>query len=95
MNRTSDGVRSAVAAAIGQVLRDTGRPVRVVEPTMLLSADLGLDSLDLAQAVVLLERSLGFDPFRGPAPAGGPAVLRTVADLAAVYGGHDVEGGGR
>ena len=64
-----------------------------MEPSALLSADLGLDSLDLAQTVVLLERSLGFDPFRGPTPAGGPAVLRTVADLAAAYAGHGPGGG--
>lgn len=88
MKPTEDSVLHAVAAAIAQVLHDTGRSVRAVEPATLLTEDLGLDSLDLAQTVVLLERSLGFDPFRGPAPAGGPAVLRTVADLAAVYRGH-------
>lgn len=91
MKATGDPVLHAVTAAIGQVLHDTGRPVGAMEPASLLSADLGLDSLDLAQTVVLLERALGFDPFRGPTPAGGPAVLRTVADLAAAYGGHEPE----
>ena len=94
MKETGDPVLNAVTAAIRQVLRDTGRSVEAVEPASLLSADLGLDSLDLAQAVVLLERALGFDPFRGPTPAGGPSVLRTVADLAAAYGGHEPEVGG-
>jgi len=75
----------AVAAAIHTVLRDSGRPVGPVEPSMLLAADLGLDSLDLAQTIVLLERSLGVDPFRTPAAAAGRPRLRTVSDLIAIY----------
>jgi acyl carrier protein len=77
--------RAAVAAAIRQVLHDTGRPAGPVEPPMLLGAELGLDSLDLAQTVVLLERSLGVDPFRAAPPAAGRPALRTVADLAEIY----------
>ena len=50
---------------------------------MLLATDLGLDSLDLAQTIVLLERSLGVDPFRSS--SGTRAAIRTVADLAAIY----------
>jgi acyl carrier protein len=50
---------------------------------MLLSSDLGLDSLDLAQTIVLLERSLGVDPFRAEA-AGRPSI-RTVGDLITIY----------
>ncbi|MFM9026215.1 MAG: acyl carrier protein [Planctomycetaceae bacterium] len=73
----------AVAEAIANVLRDTGRDVRRIEPHMLLAGDVGLDSLDLAQTIVLLERSLGIDPFRSAGAAGKP--LRTVADLVAVY----------
>jgi len=76
-------VAAAVVTAISAVLRDTGRGDRAVEPAMLLAADLGLDSLDLAQTIVLLERSLGCDPFRSattPAPA-----LRTVSDLITIY----------
>ncbi len=76
-------VAAAVVTAISAVLRDTGRNGRSVEPAMLLAADLGLDSLDLAQTIVLLERSLGCDPFRSAATA-TPAV-RTVSDLITIY----------
>jgi acyl carrier protein len=50
---------------------------------MLLSSDLGLDSLDLAQTIVLLERSLGVDPFR--AASGSRPSIRSVADLIMIY----------
>jgi acyl carrier protein len=75
-------VSEAVAQAIRSVLRDTGRDTKPVEPTMLLAADLGLDSLDLAQTIVLLERSLGIDPFRSAATS---RTVRTVADLVSIY----------
>ncbi len=75
-------VSEAVAQAIRSVLRDTGRDTKPVEPTMLLAADLGLDSLDLAQTIVLLERSLGVDPFRSAATS---RTVRTVADLVSIY----------
>jgi len=89
MSVENDSITAAVVAAIRQVLHDTGREPAAVEPQMLLVADVGLDSLDLAQTVVLLERSLGVDPFRAPAqaPHTGPVrpVIRTVADLVAIY----------
>ena len=75
-------VAAAVAAAIESVLRDTGRDTKPVEPPLLLAADLGLDSLDLAQTIVLLERSLGIDPFRS---ASTSRTVRTVSDLIAIY----------
>lgn len=75
-------VAAAVATAIESVLRDTGRHTKPVEPAMLLAADLGLDSLDLAQTIVLLERSLGIDPFRS---ASTSRTVRTVSDLVAIY----------
>jgi acyl carrier protein len=75
----------AVAEAIASVLSDTGRDARPIEPQMLLAGDVGLDSLDLAQTIVLLERSLGIDPFRSYAPGAPRPPLRTVADLVAVY----------
>jgi acyl carrier protein len=75
-------VAAAVASAIESVLRDTGRHTKPVDPAMLLAADLGLDSLDLAQTIVLLERSLGIDPFRS---ASTSRTVRTVSDLVAIY----------
>ena len=75
---------AAVGEAIGAVLRDTGRPARALTPELVLAADLGLDSLDLAQTVVLLERALGVDPFRAPTDHARPAI-RTVADLVNLY----------
>jgi acyl carrier protein len=75
-------VSEAVAQAIRSVLRDTGRDTKPVEPPMLLAADLGLDSLDLAQTIVLLERSLGVDPFRSAATS---RTVRTVSDLITIY----------
>ncbi len=76
-------VPDAIAAAIRTVLHDTGRDAKAVEPVMLLSSDLGLDSLDLAQTIVLLERALGVDPFRSA--SGSRPAIRTVADLIAIY----------
>ena len=85
MSPSTAAVPEAIASAIRTVLHDTGRDAKLVEPPMLLASDLGLDSLDLAQTIVLLERSLGIDPFReAPAPGGRPAI-RTVADLIAIY----------
>jgi acyl carrier protein len=52
---------------------------------MLLAADLGLDSLDLAQTIVLLERSLGIDPFRSAPTTGPRPPIRTVSDLISIY----------
>jgi acyl carrier protein len=75
-------VAAAVATAIESVLRDTGRHTKPVDPALLLAADLGLDSLDLAQTIVLLERSLGIDPFRS---ASTSRTVRTVSDLVAIY----------
>ena len=89
MSVENDPITAAVVAAIRQVLRDTGREAAAVEPQLLLVADIGLDSLDLAQTIVLLERSLGVDPFRAPAqaPDKGTArpAIRTVADLVGMY----------
>lgn len=89
MSVENDSITAAVVAAIRQVLRDTGREPAAVESQMLLVADVGLDSLDLAQTIVLLERSLGVDPFRAPAqaPNKGAArpAIRTVADLVGIY----------
>ena len=78
-------VSEVVSEAIHSVLRDTGRAAGAIEPGMRLAGDVGLDSLDLAQTIVLLERSLGIDPFRSANPAKPRPTLRTVSDLVAVY----------
>jgi acyl carrier protein len=80
-----DPINAAIVAAIRQVLHDTGREPVAVESQMLLVAEIGLDSLDLAQTIVLLERSLGVDPFRAPAAGTIRPAIRTVADLVGVY----------
>jgi len=77
-------VASAVCDAILRVLRESGRdPGRKLESATRLVDDLGLDSLDLAQTVVLLERSLGVDPFRQEVME--QPSLRTVGDLISIY----------
>ena len=89
MSVETDSITAAIVAAIRQVLHDTGRETAAVEPQMLLVADIGLDSLDLAQTIVLLERSLEVDPFRAPVrtPVEGTVrpAIRTVADLVGIY----------
>jgi sugar transferase EpsL len=85
MTADDEAILRAVVAAIGQVFRDTGRSGARVEPPLLLAADLGLDSLDLAQVVVLLERAIGVDPFRSPSATADRPAVRTVADLVAIY----------
>ena len=82
-DRTAADVAAAVGSAIGQVLVETGRRPGTVDRGMLLGAEIGLDSLDLAQAIVLLERSLGVDPFRGG--SGPRPSLRSVGDLIDAY----------
>ena len=93
---TTTDVLAAVRAAIDAVYRDTARPPRDVAPGALLGADLGLDSLDLAQIVVLLERSLGVDPFRDPAGGGqGGQLERGTRNGLASVAGRPQSGGPR
>ena len=75
-------LHDTIATAIRSVLSDTGRSADVIGAESLLSGDLGLDSLDLAQTIVLLERSLGIDPFRS---ASTSRTVRTVSDLVSIY----------
>lgn len=78
-------VLAAVRSAVESVYRDTARPQREIVSDALLGADLGLDSLDMAQVVVLLERSLGVDPFRDRASVVSAGPVRTVGHLVSLY----------
>ena len=79
----SVSVFAAVDGAIESVYRDAGRPRCEVTPGSLLGGELGLDSLDLAQGVGRLERSLGVDPFR--TGRAGATPIRTVENLISIY----------
>ena len=88
MTAINDGARDVAATvreAILAVYRDTGRPPRETPAASLLGSDLGLDSLDLAQVVVLLERALGVDPFRDARATTPHPPIRTVDDLVTLY----------
>lgn len=78
-------IGATVVDTLRRVLRETGREPGGIEPRMSLAGDLGLDSLDLAQTVVLLERALGVDPFRDAPPGGGRPSIRLVDDLITLY----------
>jgi len=78
-------IAATVREAILAVYRDTARPPRQMPGSALLGRDLGLDSLDLAQTIVLLERSLGVDPFRDAKGTSPHPPIRTVDDLVGLY----------
>jgi acyl carrier protein len=85
INGETRDVAAAVREAILAVYRDTGRPPRDTPAGAILGGDLGLDSLDLAQIIVLLERSLGVDPFREARSSSPHPPLRTVEHLVTLY----------
>lgn len=78
-------LHDTISSAIRSVLSDTGRTTAAISPASLLAGDLGLDSLDLAQTIVILEKSLGVDPFRTLPADGNRPPLRTFQDLCEVY----------
>lgn len=87
---TKVSVRSSVESVISNVLRDKGQSVpEFSDNAFLMRAPagednvfaLGLDSLDIAQTIVQLERDLGTDPFRtNNAPR-----VSTLAELVSAY----------
>ena len=77
---TSAELRRQIVDAINKILADSARSPRDLSDEESLTADVGLDSLDLAVLVVSLEQQLGVDPFRD-----GSATVRTVGDLVTVY----------
>ena len=62
------------------ILSETGRRPRVFRDDHNLTETVGLDSLDLAQAVVSLDRELGADPFRVGVPR-----VRTFGEFVTLY----------
>ena len=83
-------VRTTIETVIGNVLRDKGQAVpKLADDIFLMRAPsdntdataIGLDSLDIAQTIVQLERDLGADPFR----SGNPPQVRTLSELANAY----------
>lgn len=79
--KTESELREAIVAAIGRVLRESGRAVpEAIEDAFQFATDLKLDSLDMAVLVVSLESDLGVDPFRS-----GVAPVRTFGELVKVY----------
>lgn len=85
INGGARDVAATVRESILAVYRDTGRPPLETSAASLLGSDLGLDSLDLAQIIVLLERSLGVDPFRDARATTPHRPIRTVDDLVTLY----------
>jgi len=77
-------IRETIARRLKEVLLDgkPDAPVDRISPAARLNADLGLDSLGLAQLVALLEQDLRADPFAELVPI---TSVRTVADLYAAY----------
>lgn len=73
-------LQKTIERVIHEVLAGSGRPLKPLSSGDLLAADIGLDSLDLAQVVVILEQQLKVDPFR----VGGQSI-RTVDDLHQAY----------
>jgi len=73
-------VEQAVTDVLNQILTDAGGEPRSFQDADQLTADLGFDSLDLAVAVVTLERKLGKDPFRD-----GSARARTFGEFVKLY----------
>ena len=79
MSETSD-LRTTICSIINKVRTDSGRDPIELRDEQQLIGEVELDSLDLAQLVVTIEKELGVDPFRD-----GTATARTVGELVAVY----------
>jgi acyl carrier protein len=76
----SKSLQESIRQAICEVLSQSGRSPKSLQPADELVGKIGLDSLDLAQVVVLLEQRLGVDPFRVRGQA-----IRTLDDLHQAY----------
>lgn len=76
-------IEKAVLESISEILAK--KNVAPAHPTsgQALVFDLGMDSMDLAMLVAILEAKTGDDPFAERVSIGS---IRTVADLCAAYG---------
>ena len=74
-------VIDVIIEELGQLARNKGETLPVVTAeTVFLDDTMPIDSLDLATLLVVLERRLGYDPFRK-----GFRQFRSVGELAAMY----------
>lgn len=78
---TDGSVRDVVLAVVLEVGRQRNPALERTEPTASLAADLGFDSLDIAQVAAELEVRLGLDPFAHHTTRR----ILTVADVIALY----------
>ena len=63
-----------------EIMKAKGLAIRALAPDSVLE-DLGLESLDFAEAVIRLEETTGKDPFA----AGAEHNIKTLSDLAVLY----------
>ena len=75
-------VERAVGEAVLQVAAHRTPAPAEVQREQRLIADLGFDSMDIAELLAILEMKLGYDPFAASAAI---ADVHTVGDLIAVY----------
>ena len=73
-------ILAAVTEVITRYFREQGKAVPVITSESRIMADLGMDSLALAEIVISLEDTTGKDPF-----AAGFRGFETVGELAALY----------
>ncbi|GEM34939.1 hypothetical protein NN3_59460 [Nocardia neocaledoniensis NBRC 108232] len=77
----------AIRAALREVVADkTGYPVEMVDPTMDLEADLGVDSIKRVQVIGALQERFPSLPSLGPEQLGTLRTLDQIADLLAADG---------
>ena len=76
----SKAIRQTIVSVINKVRTDSGRDAIEPSDDDVLTVEMGLDSIDLAQLVVAIEKELGVDPFRD-----GSTRARTLGELVAVY----------
>jgi acyl carrier protein len=74
-------VEEKITAVVLDLARRRQPGLTQITPEQVLTTELGLESLDLAQLVAVLEEQLGVDPFATTAMTN----VRTVGDLCAAY----------